>query len=155
MNLILKYQHKINKLILIADIISGVVLLLFLYTALSKLFDYETFRFVLKKSPLLYRFAGFIAIALPIAELFVALLLFIPRTRLNGLYAAFSLILLFTGYLVYMIALTPDLPCNCGGVLKQLTWKQHILFNLFFILLSLTGILLNKRNKDRRSSLPP
>lgn len=155
MNLILKYQPKINKSVLIADIISGVLLLLFLYTALSKLFDYETFRFVLKKSPLLYRFAGFIAIALPIAELLVVLLLFIPRTRLTGLYAAFFLILLFTGYLVYMIAFTPDLPCNCGGVLKLLTWKQHIFFNLFFILLSLTGILLYKRNKNTRSSPPP
>jgi hypothetical protein len=155
MNLILKYQHKINKPVLIADIFSAMVLLLFLYTAFSKLFDYGTFRFVLKKSPLLYRFAGFIAIALPIVELLLVLLLFIPRTRLAGLYVAFFLILLLTGYLVYMIAFTSELPCNCGGVLKLLTWKQHIFFNLFFILLSFAGILLYKRNKNTKSSPPP
>ena len=150
-----EYDHKMNKKILIADIISGILLLLFLYTALNKLGDHERFRFALERSPLLKTFAGFIAIALPIAELLVALLLFIPLTRLTGLYAAFFLILLFTVYLVYMIAFSPDLPCSCGGALSQLTWKQHIFFNLFFILLSLCGIFLYKKNKNRRSRPPP
>lgn len=140
---------------IIADIISGILLLLFLYTALSKLWDDGTFHFVLKKSPLLYRFAGFIAIALPITELLVALLLFMPRTRLKGLYASFFLIYMFTVYLVYMITFSPNLPCQCGGALALLTWKQHIFFNLFFILSSLGGIFLYRKNKNRRSSPPP
>jgi len=154
MNLTFIYRLKINTA-LIADLISAALLLLFLYTAVSKLSDYESFRFVLTKSPLLYPFAGFISIALPITELFMALLLFIPRTRLTGLYASFILISLLTLYLIYMIAFTPDLPCNCGGVLKLLSWKQHIFFNLFFMLLSLCGIFLYQKNKNRRSSSPP
>lgn len=148
-------NHKINKKILISDIISGILLLLLLYTALSKLADHETFLFVLKKSPLLHAFAEFIAISLPITELLVALLLFIPRMRLTGLFASIFLIGLFTVYLIYMITFSPDLPCQCGGALSLLTWKQHIFFNLFFIFLSLCGIFLYNKNKNRRSSPPP
>jgi uncharacterized membrane protein YphA (DoxX/SURF4 family) len=155
MNLTLKYQDKILKLILISDIISALLLLLFLYTSLSKLADYETFRNVLRASPLLQPVAGQIAWLLPVSELVIAMLLFIPRLRLKGLYAAFILISLFTLYLIYMIVFTPNLPCNCGGVLKMLNWPQHIFFNLFFILLSLVGILLYKRIKNTTSDCPP
>mgnify|MGYP001550576497 CR=1 FL=1 len=154
MNLILKYQQKKDKPVL-ADIISGVVLLLFLYTSLSKLADYETFKNVLSASPLLKPVAGVVAWLLPVTELVIVVLLFIPAMRLKGLYTSFILISLFTLYLIYMITSTPDLPCQCGGVLKLLTWPQHIFFNLFFILLSLSGIILYQRSKNKKSSPPP
>jgi hypothetical protein len=144
-----------NQPDLMADVISGVLLLLFLYTSLNKLADYTTFEYVLTRSPLLKPIAGFVAWILPVAESGIAILLFIPSSRLKGLYASFILISLFTLYLIYMIAFTPDLPCQCGGVLKLLTWPQHVFFNLFFVLLSLTGIVLYKRNKMRRSESPP
>ncbi len=155
MNLILKYQQKISKPLLMADIISGLVLLLFLYTSLSKLAGYSKFKNVLIASHLLKPVSGVVAWLLPVTELVIVGLLFIPSLRLKGLYASFILISLFTLYLIYMIIFTPDLPCQCGGVLKLLTWPEHIFFNLFFILLSLTGILLYKRNKNMRSDYPP
>lgn len=154
-SILLKDNLKITKAIILADIISGILLLLFLYTSLSKLTDYETFKNVLSASPLLKPAARMVAWLLPVTELVIVVLLFIPAVRLKGLYASFILILLFTLYLIYMISFTPNLPCNCGGVLKLLSWKQHIFFNLFFILLSLTGILLYKRNKSKRSDFPP
>jgi hypothetical protein len=155
MNLTLKYQHKNNRLIFIADMISALLLLLFLYTSLSKLADHETFKNVLSASPLLKPVAGMVAWLLPVTELGIVVLLFVPFLRIKGFYASFILISLFTLYLIYMIIFTPHLPCSCGGVIKLLTWPQHILFNLFFILLSLTGILLHKRNKKMRSNCPP
>jgi hypothetical protein len=151
----LKNDFRINKAIFIADIISGILLLLFLYTSLSKLADYETFKNVLSASPLLKPVAAVVAWLLPVTELVIVVLLFIPAMRLRGLYASFIIISLFTLYLIYMITFTPHLPCNCGGVLKLLTWPQHIFFNLFFILLSLTGILLYKRTKNTISDCPP
>ena len=155
MSIILKYGNKFNKPVLIADIISGAVLPLFLYTSVSKLADYEVFKNVLGASPLLKTVAGIGAWVLPVTEIAIIVLLFIPPMRLKGLYASFILISLFTIYLAYMIAFTSDLPCNCGGALKFLTWKQHVFFNLFFILLSLGGIFLYNRNKNRLSSPPP
>jgi len=144
-----------EKIIFIADIISGILLLLFLYTSLSKLTHYETFKAALHSSPLLKPVAGLIAWLLPVTEIVIAIMLFLPVTREKGLKASFITISLFTLYLLYMITFTPHLPCNCGGVLKSLTWPQHIFFNLFFILLALTGILLYKKNRNRQSEPPP
>jgi hypothetical protein len=155
MNFTLKYLHKIKKSVFIADIISALLLLLFLYTSLSKLVDHETFKDVLSGSPLLKPMAGIVSWLLPVTEFGIVILLFIPSYRIKGLYASFILLLLFTLYLIYMVAFTPDLPCQCGGALKLLTWPQHVFFNLFFILLSYIGIALYKGNKNRRSDCPP
>lgn len=155
MKIALQNSHKINKRMIVADIISAAIMLLLLYTALSKLWDYQLFRSALAASPLLKPVSGVIAWLLPVTELLVAVLLFIPAFRLKGLRAALILITVFTLYLIYMVSFTPDLPCNCGGVLKWLTWKAHIFFNLFFILLSVMGIFLHKKRKNRKSSPPP
>ena len=151
----LKYQNKGLKHIIITDLISGLLLLLFLYTSLSKFADHETFKNVLLASPLLSPLADLIAWVLPFIEIVIVVLLFIPAFRLKGLYASLITILLFTLYLIYMILFTPNLPCSCGGVVQLLTWPQHIVFNLFFIFLSVIGILFYRRAKNLKSSAPP
>jgi putative oxidoreductase len=151
----LRNNLKISKTTFLADIISGILSLLFLYTALSKLTGYEKFKNVLTSSPMLEPFASAIAWLLPATEIAIVVLLFIPPFRIKGLIASVILITLFTIYLLYMIAFTPHLPCNCGGVIKLLTWPQHIVFNLFFIFLSLTGVILYRRAKSLKSSSPP
>ena len=155
MNFLFKNSHKINNPVLIADIISAAVLVLMLYTSITKIIDYGTFRAVLEKSPLLHDFATLIAFVLPVTEILVVLLLFVPRTRLTGLYISLFLLGVFTIYIICMVAFSPDLPCNCGGVLKFLTWTNHIYFNLFFILLSIQGIIFYRKSKIRKSSPPP
>lgn len=130
---------------MIADIICGVIIFLFVYTSLSKLNTLPQFRSVLQQSPLLGSRSHFFSLAIPVTELAVSVLLFFPRTRLWGFYGAFTLMLLFTLYIAYMIKSTPNLPCSCGGVLKQLTWRQHLVFNIVFSLLSLAGLTLQRK----------
>ena len=141
----------------IIEIISSLLILLFLYTALSKLLDFTTFKSVLSTSPLIGGMAEFIALALPITEGLVSVLLFFPKTRLWGLYSALALMTGFTAYLAYMIYFTPHLPCSCGGVLKQMTWNQHLIFNIFFLALSVTGLVLERKRIKRKPEpeLPP
>jgi hypothetical protein len=135
---------------LIIEIISSLLILLFVYTAISKFLDYTSFKQVLSKSPLIGSQGAIVAIALPVTELFIAALLFMPRTKLWGLYSSFALMALFTLYLGYMIAFSPNLPCSCGGVLKQMTWNQHLVFNIFFTLLAFAGIVLNRKQSKRK-----
>lgn len=144
-----------KRLVIIADSISGLVLLLLLYTALSKLADPIAFKFLLTRSPLLKTFAGTIWWLLPVAEIVVVLLLFFTTTRLKGLYASFFLISIFTVYLGSMLLFSTDIPCSCGGVLNSLSWQQHIIFNLFFIILSAIGIVLHKKHKEAIQRTPP
>jgi hypothetical protein len=139
------------------EIISSLLILLFIYTALSKLLDFTAFKSVLSQSPFIGNKAAVVALALPITEIVVSLLLFAPRTRLWGFYGASLLMTVFTLYLAYMILFTPKLPCSCGGVLKQMTWNQHLLFNIFFLLLSATGLVLERKRIKQKPEmeLPP
>lgn len=127
------------------EIISALFILLFVYTALSKFVEFGSFKGVLKKSPLIGDMSVLATWAIPTTELLIAALLFIPRTRLAGLYGSLGLMTMFTLYLGYMLAFTPKLPCSCGGVISQMTWTQHLIFNIFFTLLALTSIWLYKK----------
>lgn len=130
---------------LIAELVVGSLILLYIYTATSKLLDYSNFRHVLSRSPLIGNIAPVVAWILPSAEVLISLLLILPQTRRIGLWCSLVLMLAFTGYVGYMLAFTPHLPCSCGGVLKQMTWKQHLVFNITYSLIALLGIWLYQR----------
>ena len=124
------------------DIISALLVLLFVYAAVSKLLDYDTFKFQLGRSPYVTNMAGLVAWALPVGEIVVALLLILKRTRLLGLYASFFLMLLFTGYIYAILNFSYSVPCSCGGVLSKMNWRDHLAFNIVFTIISLVAIIL-------------
>jgi putative oxidoreductase len=138
----------------IVEIIAALFILLFLYTALSKSVQISNTVNVLKKTPILSGIAEATAWGVVIAEYILAALLFLPRTRKAGLYASLILMTGFTVYIGYMMAFVPNLPCSCGGVISKMTWNQHLLFNIAFAFISLTGILLDrKRFKTKREEI--
>jgi hypothetical protein len=126
-------------------VIASLFIFLFVYTAVSKLFQFELFQSTLYKSPLIGERAGFIAYSLPVIELFVAALLFFNRTLNFGFYLSFLLMVLFTAYISYMLLFEKNLPCSCGGILYILTWRQHLIFNCLFTGLAFIGILCRDR----------
>ncbi|MCF6406896.1 hypothetical protein L3C95_28615 [Chitinophaga filiformis] len=127
-------------------------ILLFVYTAASKFIDYENFRAVIGQSPLITRFAPVLAIVVPVAEIVIALLLVIPRYRRVGLYASFAVMTLFTVYIVVLLTLSEKIPCSCGGVISQMSWTQHLYFNIVFMLLALLGMWLYTKQPDDHPS---
>ena len=132
----------------VLEIITSLLILLFAYTAISKLLGYRSFTRTLTESPLIHNGAGTIGWLLPATELIVVLLLFFERTRKAGLYASLFLLLLFTLYLLYMVLFVADLPCSCGGVFNKMSWQQHIFFNLFFILLNVLGLFVLRKQQQ-------
>lgn len=142
MNIILKYQHKINKLALIADIICGLLIVLFVYAAFSKLYDYTQFKMQLRRSPFIASYAGIIAWLVPATELTIVGILTVKNTRLYGLYASGMLLLIFTLYIAGMLLTEEHLPCSCGGIIQQLSWQQHLVFNTFLMALCGWGIII-------------
>ncbi|HSU50554.1 MAG TPA: MauE/DoxX family redox-associated membrane protein [Segetibacter sp.] len=127
---------------LIIEIISSLLIILFIYSSLTKLLDYDRFTVQLSKSPFITSFSNFVAWSIPTSEILIALCLAFKRTRLIGLYASFFLMSLFTAYLIIMLNFSYYIPCSCGGVLEKLSWDQHILFNSFFILIAGLGVIL-------------
>jgi len=135
-----------NKKIIV-EIISMAYVLLFVYAGISKLLDYERMRVQLEMTPWLSSIAGFIAWAVPAAEILISTFLLIPRWRLQALYAALASMVLFTIYILGILWFSPanDMPCTCGGLLQQMSWNTHIVFNLVFIGLAATGIWLERQ----------
>jgi uncharacterized membrane protein YphA (DoxX/SURF4 family) len=124
------------------EIISNLIILLFVYAATSKLIDYEEFKIQLGKSPFINEFAGVTAWALPIGEILVGLALAFYRTRLLGLYASLFLMTMFSAYIYAMLHYSYYIPCSCGGILSKMGWTTHLWFNIGFVILSIIGILL-------------
>ena len=135
------------KIKITIEIICSLLVLLFVYAAFSKLIGYQTFQIQISNSPFLKSFAAIIAWLIPGAELIIAVMLTVIHTRKAGLYAAFILLLSFTLYIAGMLLSGVQLPCSCGGIIQQFSWKEHLLFNLFFIVLTVIGIVLERNQK--------
>jgi hypothetical protein len=137
----------------ILQFIGSAFIFLFVYTALSKLHEFNQFKTVLEKSPLIGQESKTIAWVLPTVELLAAGFLFIPKTRRIGFYSACILMIIFTTYVGYMIFSSTHLPCSCGGVIKQMSWRQHLLFNITFTALGLFAIVIDSKysNPSKRT----
>lgn len=126
----------------IAEVITALFIILWIYTGLNKMLDAKTFVSQLGRSPFIQPLAGFIAIALPYGELLLAVLLICKRSRELALYLSYGLMLLFTGYVYLMLNYAYDLPCSCGGIVSKLSWIEHLWFNIGFTLLAVFAILI-------------
>ena len=136
------------------EIICFLFILLFTYAAVMKLRDVQKFTVQIGQSPLLTNFAGIVAWVIPISELLIAGMLAITRFRLMGLYAAFSLMVMFTAYITAILTIDKNIPCSCGGVLESMGWTEHLIFNIGFVILGLGGILLyNKSDESNKHAM--
>lgn len=133
----------------IIEVITFLNIVLFIYTAIAKITDYSLMREELAQSPVLAPVSNLVAILLPIVEIIVVLMLMVPRWRLKGYYLTLILMLLFTAYITILLTSDMDLPCSCGGIIQQLSWPQHLIFNAAFILADILAIrLLLKHKKE-------
>lgn len=127
---------------LLVDLITWAFGLLFLYAAISKLMDYKKFVVTIGQSAMLTDYASVLAWAVPLAEIIIAIMLVFKRTVMPGLFAAFSLMVMFTAYIFIVLQFSDHKPCACGGVLSAMSWSQHLVFNGVFVGLGVLGIVL-------------
>lgn len=135
------------------------LIFLFTYTGVSKLIDHEVFEATILRFPIIKIQATFISWLIPLIELFIVVMLLLQQYRKTGLLLSLLLMIVFTTYIGYMILFIPNLPCSCGGVLKQLSWNNHLLFNSFFIILIIISLNPLLKHKffiaiNRKSRIP-
>ena len=133
----------------IREVIRYAFIVLFLYAAVFKLIEFPKFYDSLLNSPV---FKGeievqLISVLVPIIEITVAGLLISTSYRKIGTYLAFVLILLFTIYIAGILWFSENIPCSCGGIINDLTWKEHLIFNGCFVLLGIAGVYLQPKAK--------
>jgi len=131
---------------IILELIAALLIILYLYAGLSKFLDFRVFTHEMNNQPFLNSWKPWLIFVIPSSEIVIALALIPERTRLIALYASGALMLLFTAYTAaILLHQFKYIPCSCGGVIRNLTWPQHLLFNLFFLCVSVTGIILQQR----------
>ncbi|HET6253293.1 MAG TPA: MauE/DoxX family redox-associated membrane protein [Puia sp.] len=130
------------------NIITWFFIILFTYTGVTKLTDMASARDQLVFSPLPTPLASIIAWALPIGELLLAIALLIPAFRLKALYATGTLMTSFAIYVLIILSIDDHISCGCGGIVEELSPKQHVLFNSACVFLSVIAIMMTRRQRS-------
>lgn len=133
----------------IPDMIAFLLILMFSYAAISKLITFSLFRIQLFMQPLPKWSIKFLAYAVPLSEIITVISLLFKKTKIIGLYGSFVLMLAFTVYTALAVfGFFGVTPCSCGGIISKMTWPEHMIFNLIFLIISIYGLILN--HKERR-----
>lgn len=135
----------------ILTFICMLLVVLFSYTAFAKLIDIRLFTIEMHNQPLPLWFTSLLVYLLPALEILIVVGLLIDRFRFAALVSSLVLMLFFTFYTaLVLLHIFPRVPCSCGGVIKNLSWQQHLVFNLFFDAIILWAIFLYypKRNTN-------
>ncbi len=128
------------------SIISSLLIFLWVYAALSKLLNFEQSRMQMMNQIFPAAINQVLLWAVPIAELLTAGLLTISRWRSYGLLISGLLLLLFCIYIILVMShVFERIPCSCGGIISKLTWGQHLVFNIVFMALALSGYVISVR----------
>lgn len=140
---------------IIVEVICYLFIILFVYAGLTKLMDGTNFYNTILNSPILggKTMASLGSWLVPLIEVSVALLIAWPRTRLQGLYGALALMVLFTAYTVAILYFAPYIPCSCGGVISLLSWEQHLVFNIVFLGMAMLGIGLSLKDRKMNNGM--
>lgn len=136
----------------ILEVICFLYLLLFIYAAVNKLLDFQQFKDQLAQSDIWSGYGHWIAGLVPLTELVLAILLLIRPYRLLALYGSLGLMMLFTTYIIVLLYFSDHIPCSCGGVISNMGWTSHLVFNLCFMGLALYGIVLMHKKKNNHTT---
>ncbi|MBB6328274.1 putative membrane protein YphA (DoxX/SURF4 family) [Algoriphagus iocasae] len=122
-------------------IASTLLILLWTYTGLDKLIQFEASRKAFLNQPMPNELEEVLAYVIPVSELLLALLLLFSITRWWGYLGSILLLTVFTTYVgLIWVGAFPRVPCNCAGILESLGWAEHFVLNLGFIGVAVWGL---------------
>lgn len=121
--------------------------LLFIYTPFSKVFQWDQYQDSMMAQPLAVWFKTALIYILPVLELGATMLMTRSKTRVIGLYAASSLLLMFIGYILLIkLHFFRKVPCTCAGVFRHMTWNEHLALNI--VMLGFIGVIFYLRKHE-------
>ena len=129
--------------------------LLFTYAGIRKLIDLDMFvkevwGFAIYGSKAMIR-AEFTLLSC--AELLVAIMLILPRTRLVGIYATFILIVTINICFFILQQYAKVIPMYYGGIIPEAPFIVHFIFNLCLLFLALVATLMAIETRKQKNSL--
>jgi uncharacterized membrane protein YphA (DoxX/SURF4 family) len=126
---------------------SLILLLLWTYTGLDKLLNWQKSWGAFHNQTFPGELAEVLAYAVPIAELLVAGLLLFSATNWWGFLGSVLLLTVFNTYVGLIWAgAFPRVPCSCAGLMDQLGWAEHFWLNMLLTVIAVTGLLRSRPN---------
>src|SRR6187402_3754012 len=121
-------------------IITGLLVLVWIYAFVSKLLNIPRFKKGLLAEPFPDHVKRVLVWLLPPLELIISLLLVFEHTRLAGFYLSFLLLLAFAIYIGGAVMDFYDQsPSVLGIFFKSIRWERHLWINLLLTILALIG----------------
>lgn len=125
----------------VSEVCALLLSLLFTYTAISKLYDWEGTKNGLYNQVFAKELADLLLYGLPPVELLAAVFLLITKKRKLGFWLSAILMTVFSLYIgIVMTGVFGRIPCSCGGILNSLGWGEHLVFNLIFLGIAVIGL---------------
>jgi|ADGO01.1.fsa_nt_gi putative oxidoreductase len=141
---------------LIIELISFLLMSLFLYVAFSKWFAFRTFKNEIDNQPFPNWLTPWIIYSIPPLLVLIAIAVMFERTRRVGFLASLILMSAFSLYnAAVLLKFFAYIPCSCGGISKELNWTQQLYINLFFVVISLVGLLLHRGKTGKSGPSKP
>ena len=117
---------------MIVEVIAFLLMLLFLFASVSKWLAFKTFIGDINNQPFPNWLTPWITNLLPPIEVLIVLALMFEKTRTAGFYASLILMSAFSIYSAAVLLKFFDyIPCSCGGIIKNLSWRDNLILNLF------------------------
>lgn len=133
----------------IIEIARFLLIMLWVYTACSKLAEFQEFKREISEQIFPKEWTMAIVVFIPLIELIAAGLLFFHQTMIKGFALSSILMVCFTIYIgLAVFGFYEKKPCSCGGIISSMGWLSHFYFNLFFTAIAVIGQILTI--KERR-----
>ncbi|WP_460672322.1 MauE/DoxX family redox-associated membrane protein [Larkinella ripae] len=121
-------QHIKSQGLFMAELLIST---LFAYAGMVKFTDYNGWVLKLDALPLMAGYSlSLISYGIPICELSIPILLLFKQTKVKAIQLAIALLIVFTGYCLYIVRRSQYVPCPCNGLFDQLSIGQHVFINL-------------------------
>src|SRR5579872_5586118 len=134
--------------LILKNIIIFALVLLWVYAAASKTMEFKMFKVQMNRQVLPLVLKESLVYVLPPVEILTAGLLLYEKTLKSGFYLSAILLTAFTTYVgLAVFKVLNKVPCSCGGILAKMGWSVHFIFNLIFLLLTLIGIYVFRRER--------
>lgn len=126
-------------------ILAAAIAIMFFYAVINKLSDFETSKQEMMNQVFPAPIAFQLAWAIPSVELIITCLLIFKSTQFIGFVASAITMAVFSLYIaVTMSGVFGRIPCSCGGILKNMDYGTHLIFNLLFLMMAFAGIAIKQ-----------
>lgn len=139
---------KIETQLKIASYFKSILFFMWVYTLLSKLFDWNKWNSEIKNQVFNEPVADILLYALPITYSLIAFSFIYQPLKKFWMYSSITLLSLFTLYIfLVLIHFFDRTPCSCAAIFKGMSWQQQFLFNIIFLTMAIVNAVIYRNER--------